>query len=68
MTDHENTTEQKTPATASEPAKEVMEQVLTRFTRGELDYMKDDTGATADATAVACFARKNMPPEIRARG
>jgi len=33
---------------------------LTRFERAELDAMKDETGATADATAVACFVRKNL--------
>ena len=35
-------------------------QVLVRFERDELEAMKDDTGATADATAVACFVRKNL--------
>ncbi len=55
-----------TPATAKTAPE--MAQVLTRFTRAELDYMKDDTGATAGATAIACFVRKNMPPEIRAKG
>lgn len=34
--------------------------VLTRFYRAELDEMKADTGANADATAVACFVRKNL--------
>jgi len=34
--------------------------VLTRFYRDELDEMKNDTGANADATAVACFVRKNL--------
>jgi len=34
--------------------------VLSRFERAELDAMKDETGATADATAVACFVRKNL--------
>ena len=34
--------------------------VLARFTREELDAMKSETGATADATAVACFARVNL--------
>ena len=43
--------------TATEPQ---TAQVLTRFTREELDAMKDETGATADATAVACFVRKNL--------
>lgn len=35
-------------------------QVLTRFERDELEAMKDETGALADATAVACFVRKNL--------
>lgn len=35
-------------------------QVLVRFERDELEAMKDDTGALADATAVACFVRKNL--------
>lgn len=35
-------------------------QVMTRFERNELEAMKDDTGALADATAVACFVRKNL--------
>ena len=34
--------------------------VMTRFERDELEAMKDDTGALADATAVACFVRKNL--------
>lgn len=34
--------------------------VLCRFTREELDECKAATGATADATAVACFVRKNL--------
>lgn len=40
------------------PPREV--SVLARFTREELDAMKSETGATADATAVACFARVNL--------
>ena len=35
-------------------------QVMTRFERSELDIMKEETGATADATAVSCFVRKNL--------
>lgn len=35
-------------------------QVLVRLERVELEQMKDETGATADATAVACFVRKNL--------
>ena len=34
--------------------------ILTRFTREELDAMKEETGANADATAVACYVRKNL--------
>ena len=34
--------------------------VLTRFDRAELERMKEETGAKADATAVACFVRKNL--------
>lgn len=34
--------------------------VLTRFTRAELDEMQQETGANADATAVACYVRKNL--------
>ena len=48
---------QPTAETATEPQ---TVQVLTRFERAELDAMKDETGATADATAVACFVRKNL--------
>lgn len=53
----ETTEKQPTAETATEPQ---TVQVLTRFYREELDEMKDDTGATADATAVACFVRKNL--------
>lgn len=48
---------EQTAETATE-AKTV--PVLTRFERAELDTMKEETGATADATAVACFVRKNL--------
>lgn len=58
MKDKTDTTEKHpTAETATEP-KTV--QVLTRFERDELETMKDETGATADATAVACFVRKNL--------
>ena len=46
-----------TAETATEPQTVL---VLTRFDRAELDTMKEETGATADATAVACFVRKNL--------
>lgn len=39
---------------------EQMIPVLCRFERKELEQMKDETGATAEATAVACFVRKNL--------
>ena len=42
---------------AAEPQ---MIPVLTHFDRAELDAMKEETGAVADATAVACFVRKNL--------
>ena len=35
-------------------------QVLVRLTRAELDELKGETGASADATAVACYVRKNL--------
>lgn len=53
----ETTEQQPTAEAATEPQ---MIQVLTRFTRAELDAMKNETGATAEATAVACFVRKNL--------
>lgn len=58
-------TEAKTPtAPAKTPppveATEPTVQVLTRFTRAELNEMQEETGANADATAVACFVRKNL--------
>jgi hypothetical protein len=49
-----------TETTASETASAQTVQVMTRFERKELDEMKDETGATADATAVACFCRKHL--------
>lgn len=52
------TTEKQPPdETATEPQ---TVQVMTRFERAELEAMKDETGALADATAVACFVRKNL--------
>jgi len=55
----------KTETTEKQPTAEATTEpqtipVLTRFYRDELDEMKDDTGANADATAVACFVRKNL--------
>ena len=42
---------------AAEPE---MVQVMVRFERAELDEMRLETGAIADATAVACYCRKNL--------
>ena len=56
MNEKTETTE-PTAETATEPQ---TIPVLTRFYRDELDEMKTDTGANADATAVACFVRKNL--------
>ena len=53
-------TEQTASADATPAAEPQPIQVLTRFERAELDAMKEETGATADATAVACFVRKNL--------
>ncbi|MBQ3808373.1 MAG: hypothetical protein II840_10515 [Kiritimatiellae bacterium] len=52
-----------TASITTPPPVEVAEptvQVLTRFTRAELNEMQEETGANADATAVACFVRKNL--------
>ena len=38
--------------------------VLTRFTRAELNEMQEETGANADATAVACFVRKTLRKRV----
>ena len=46
--------------TIAESAESPTVPVLTRFTREELDTMQEETGANADATAVACFVRKNL--------
>ena len=53
----ETTDQQPTAETATEPQ---TVQVHARFDRAELDAMKEETGATADGTAVACFVRKNL--------
>lgn len=34
--------------------------VMVRLTRAELDALQRETGANADATAVACFVRKEL--------
>ena len=55
-------TNEKTTADGAAESGQATEtvQVLCRFYRHELDEMREDTGANADATAVACFARKNL--------
>ena len=53
-------TTEKQPTAAETTTEPQTVQVLTRFYREELDEMKDETGANADATAVACFVRKNL--------
>lgn len=35
-------------------------EILVRFTPSEVEQIKAETGATAEATAVACFVRKNL--------
>jgi hypothetical protein len=53
----------KTEINAQQPTAEAEPptvQVMTRFTRAELDALKRETGATADATAIACFVRRNL--------
>ena len=46
------------PVETKQPAATVA--VLCRFERDELEKMKQETGANADATAVGCFVRKNL--------
>lgn len=41
--------------------------VVVRLSRTELEALKDETGATADATAIACFVRKNIRRAGRAK-
>lgn len=52
--ENEKTNEQAAKPTAKQTG------VLVRLTHDELDQLKGETGATADATAVACFVRKNL--------
>ena len=49
-----------TASEAATPAAEKPREILVRFKPHEIEEMKDDTGATAEATAVACFVRKNL--------
>ena len=59
-TNEQNDTTARADSTKPDEAEQKIIQVPARFTREELDAMKDETGATADATAVACFVRKNL--------
>ncbi len=47
----------------TEPKKERKRGVLARFTPAELAAMKKDTGAEADGSAVAAYARKRLNAE-----
>ena len=42
------------------PAAEKSREILVRLKPHEIKEIKDDTGADAEATAVACFVRKNL--------
>ena len=54
-------TEQKpTASEAATPAADKPREILVRFKPHEIAEMKDETGATTEATAVACFVRKNL--------
>ena len=50
--------EQTATAPAAEPTTTV--PVLVQLDRTELERLKEETGARANATAVACFVRKNL--------
>ena len=45
---------------AATPAAEKPREILVRLKPHEIEEIKDETGATAEATAVACFVRKNL--------
>ncbi len=47
-------------APGSETEAEETVQVLCSFSRHELNALKAETGALANATAVTCFVRKNL--------
>lgn len=53
-------TTKKQPIAAETTTEPQTVQVLTRFERAELDALRNETGATSNATAVACFVRKNL--------
>lgn len=55
-------TEQNEPTASADatPAAEKPREILVRFKPHEIEEMKYETGATAEATAIACFVRKNL--------
>lgn len=59
MKDH-NQQNETTASAAIATTVEPPVQILVRLSRYEIDECKESTGATADATAVACFVRKNL--------
>lgn len=44
----------------NENEKKEMVLVMARFLPEELEAMKEETGADANATAVVCYVRKNL--------
>lgn len=48
------------PTTTKSTEEQKTKSVLCRFEPDELEQMKKETGADADATAVACYCRKNL--------
>lgn len=55
-----NETTETTKTTGKAQTTEPTISVHVRLEHKELEQVKDETGATADATAVACFVRKNL--------
>lgn len=53
-------TTETTKTTGKAQTTEPTISVHVRLEHKELEQVKDETGATADATAVACFVRKNL--------
>ena len=61
-TNKENTHDASATATGGA----VTVPVMVRLFRHELDELQRETGANADATAVACFVRKELAARKRA--
>lgn len=53
-------TTETTKTTGKAQTTEPTISVHVRLEHKELEQVKNETGATADATAVACFVRKNL--------